>query len=101
MALLKEPNRAVFQKTLAVSDFYFGSDDSDYPLGLIQMCAASHGEQIRGEAVPSYLQWLPDLFESARFNEFLAAERGPAARRRIASLTKATRSCWRSPRATS
>ena len=25
MALLKEPNGTVFQKTLAVSDFYFGS----------------------------------------------------------------------------
>jgi choline dehydrogenase-like flavoprotein len=61
MALLKDRNNTVFQKTLAVSDFYFGSDDFDYPLGLIQLCAASHGEQIRGEAVPSYLQWLPDL----------------------------------------
>ncbi len=49
MALLKEPNDTVFQKTLAVSDYYFGSDDWEYPLGLIQMCAKSHGEQIRGE----------------------------------------------------
>ena len=55
MALLKEPNPTVFQKTLAVSDFYFGADDWEYPLGLIQMCATSHGEQIRGEAVPGYL----------------------------------------------
>ena len=61
MALLKEPNHTVFQKTLAVSDFYFGSEDFDYPLGLIQMCAASHGEQIRGEAVPSFLQWVPEM----------------------------------------
>jgi choline dehydrogenase-like flavoprotein len=40
----------VFQKTLAVSDYYFGAPDWDFPLGLIQMCAISHGEQIRGEA---------------------------------------------------
>jgi choline dehydrogenase-like flavoprotein len=61
MALLKEPNSTVFQKTLAVSDYYFGSNDWDYPLGLIQMCATSHGDQIRGEAVPDYLSWLPDM----------------------------------------
>jgi hypothetical protein len=61
MALLKEPNHTVFQKTLALSDFYFGSDDWDFPLGLIQMCATSHGEQIRGEAVPAFLSWLPEM----------------------------------------
>ena len=61
MALLKEPNDTVFQKTLAVSDFYFGSKDYDYPVGLIQMCATSHGEQIRSEAVPGVLdKFLPD-----------------------------------------
>ena len=61
MALLKEPNHTVFQKTLAVSDFYFGSDDWHYPMGLIQMCATSHGEQIRGEALPGFLSWLPEM----------------------------------------
>ena len=61
MALLREPNHTVFQKTLAVSDFYFGSPETDYPLGLIQMCATSHGEQIRGEALPSWLSFAPEM----------------------------------------
>lgn len=61
MALLREPNETVFQKTLAVSDWYFGADDWDYPLGLIQMCATSHEAQIRGEALPSWLEWLPKM----------------------------------------
>ena len=61
MALMKEPNHTIFQKTLAVSDFYFGADDWEYPLGLIQMCATSHAEQIKGEALPSWLEWLPDM----------------------------------------
>ena len=30
-------------------------------MGLIQMCATSHGEQIRGEAVPGWLGWLPEM----------------------------------------
>ena len=61
MALMREPNDTVFQKTLAVSDFYFGADDYEYPLGLIQMCAKSHGAQIRGEALPGWLEWLPKM----------------------------------------
>src|SRR6185437_10269458 len=61
MALLKEPNPTVFQKTLGLSDFYFKADDWEFPLGLIQMCATSHGEQIRGEAVPGYPSWLPEM----------------------------------------
>jgi choline dehydrogenase-like flavoprotein len=61
MALMREPNETVFQKTLAVADFYFSSDDWEYPLGLIQMCATSHGAQIRGEALPAWLEWVPKM----------------------------------------
>lgn len=61
MALLRERNDTVFQKTLAMSDFYFGSPEHDYPLGLIQMCATSHGDQIRGEALPGFLSWVPEM----------------------------------------
>lgn len=61
MAVMKEANETVFQKTLAFSDFYFGSDDWDYPLGLVQMCATSHADQIKGETLSSSLDWLPDM----------------------------------------
>ena len=60
MALLKEPNHTVFQKTLAFSDYYFGADDWEFPLGLVQMCATSHGEQIRAEApLQPIMHWMP------------------------------------------
>ena len=61
MAFTPEVNDTVFQKTLAVSDFYLGADDWDYPLGLIQMCASSDAEQIKAEALPSWLEWFPNL----------------------------------------
>ncbi len=61
MALMKEPNETVFQKTLAVSDYYFGADDYEYPLGLIQMCATSHAAQIKGESLPEWMEWLPNM----------------------------------------
>ena len=60
MAIMPERNDTVFQKTLAFSDFYFGAEDWNHPLGLVQMCATSHADQIRGEAVPKWLEWLPE-----------------------------------------
>jgi choline dehydrogenase-like flavoprotein len=87
MALLREPNDTVFQKTLAVSDYYFGADDWDFPLGLIQMCATSHGAQIRGEALPGWLEWVPKMpfEEMARHSMdfWLSSEDLPRAENRI------------------
>lgn len=37
LAISKEPNDSIFQKSLAVSDWYGPSDDWEYPMGLIQM----------------------------------------------------------------
>ena len=61
MALSREPDDTVFQKTLAFADWYFGADGWPHPLGLVQMMAKSHTDQIRAEALPSWLEWLPDM----------------------------------------
>ena len=66
MAFLKEKNTTVFQKTLGCSDFYFGDADYPHPIGLIQMCATTHGEQVRGEEVPG---WLNDFIPQLPFNK--------------------------------
>jgi choline dehydrogenase-like flavoprotein len=50
MAVSREPNPTRFQKTLALNDWYLGSDDWDYPLGGIQMLGKSDAEQIRANA---------------------------------------------------
>jgi choline dehydrogenase-like flavoprotein len=49
LALSKEANPTVFQKTLGLNDFYFGSDEVDYPLGNIQMVGKSQADMYRGE----------------------------------------------------
>jgi choline dehydrogenase-like flavoprotein len=49
LALSKEENPTVFQKTLGLNDFYFGSRAADYPLGNIQMVGKSSAEMYRGE----------------------------------------------------
>jgi choline dehydrogenase-like flavoprotein len=49
LALSKEENPTVFQKTLGLNDFYFGSDDFEYPMGNIQMVGKSSAPMYRGE----------------------------------------------------
>ena len=49
LALSKEENPTVFQKTLGVNDFYFGSDDFEFPMGNIQMVGKSSAPMYRGE----------------------------------------------------
>ena len=49
LALSREPNPTVFQKTLGLNDFYLASDEFDHPLGNIQMVGKSQAEMYRGE----------------------------------------------------
>ena len=49
LALSKEENPTVFQKTLGLNDFYFGSEGFEYPLGNIQMVGKSSADMYRGE----------------------------------------------------
>ena len=49
LALSREPNPTVFQKTLGVNDFYLRGPDFDYPMGNIQMIGKSRPEMYRGE----------------------------------------------------
>lgn len=50
LALSTTPNETKFEKTLAINDYYFGSDDFDYPLGHIQMLGKSHAEMFKEDA---------------------------------------------------
>jgi len=49
VALSKEPNDTVFQKTLAINDFYSSTPGYEYPAGNIQMIGKSNAEAMRGE----------------------------------------------------
>ena len=49
LAISKEPNHTVFQKTLGVNDYYFASDAWEYPMGNIQMVGKSVPAMYRGE----------------------------------------------------
>jgi choline dehydrogenase-like flavoprotein len=50
LALSKDENPTVFQKTLGINDFYFGDGNGgSYPLGNIQMVGKSVADMFRGE----------------------------------------------------
>jgi choline dehydrogenase-like flavoprotein len=49
LALSKDENPTIFQKTLGVNDFYFANGDFEYPLGNIQMVGKSQEPMFRGE----------------------------------------------------
>ena len=83
LALSKEPNPTVFQKTLGLNDFYFGSADFDHPVGNIQMVGKSSAPMYRGEK-PIETGLAPDLHArpgGPSRGRLLAVGRGPAAGR--------------------
>jgi choline dehydrogenase-like flavoprotein len=49
VALSKEPNDTVFQKTLGLNDFYLGNEDYAWPRGNIQMVGKSNAAAMKGE----------------------------------------------------
>lgn len=50
LAISKEPNPTRFQKTLGINDYYWGSEDFDFPLGHIQMLGKTDGPTLRAGA---------------------------------------------------
>ena len=81
LALSKEENPTVFQKTLGLNDFYFGSDDFEYPLGQHPDDRQVAGRHVpRREAARDQAGAHADPGEhGAPRGRLLALDRGPAA----------------------
>jgi choline dehydrogenase-like flavoprotein len=60
LALSREENPTVFQKTLGLNDFYLATDETPYPLGNIQMVGKSSEAMYRGEK-PLQTKLAPDF----------------------------------------
>ena len=86
LALSREENPTVFQKTLGLNDFYFGSDDFEYPLGNIQMVGKSSAEMFRGEKpLETKLapEWTLDRVASHAIDFWLSTEDLPSPENRV------------------
>jgi choline dehydrogenase-like flavoprotein len=49
LALSREENPTIFQKTLGLNDFYLSNSEFEYPLGNVQMVGKSQAPMFRGE----------------------------------------------------
>ena len=101
LALSKEENPTIFQKTLGVNDFYLsGGADFEFPLGNIQMVGKSQAPMFRGEK-PGETKFAPtwSLDEVARHavDFWLSTEDLPSPRTGSRSRATATSSSTTRP----
>src|SRR5262244_1601646 len=83
MALSKCPNPTVFQKTLSVNDFYFGSPDWNYPMGHISFVGKLDGETLKGGAPALTPGWTLDLMAKHSLDFWLTSEDLPDSNNRV------------------
>jgi choline dehydrogenase-like flavoprotein len=85
LAVSKEPNPTVYQKTLGINDFYFSGPGFDYPMGNIQMVGKSQAPMYRGEKHIAKLAPLFTLEELAKHavDFWLCTEDLPRAENRV------------------
>ena len=83
MALSKCPNRTVFQKTLAVNDFYFGSKEWPHPMGHISFVGKLDAETLRAGAPAIAPSWSLDLMASHSIDFWLTSEDLPDPNNRV------------------
>ncbi len=76
LALSKEENPTVFQKTLGLNDFYFGMPDFEYPMGNIQMVGKSQAPMFRGEK-PGETKLAPGWWHSSAASKRAPTANGP------------------------
>ncbi|MGH9554395.1 MAG: GMC family oxidoreductase N-terminal domain-containing protein, partial [Terriglobales bacterium] len=83
MAISKCPNPTVFQKTLAVNDFYFKSPDWEYPMGHISFVGKVDGDTLKAGAPAIAPGWTLDLMARHSLDFWLTSEDLPAPENRV------------------
>jgi choline dehydrogenase-like flavoprotein len=83
MAISKCPNPTTFQKTLAVNDFYFGSNEWAYPMGHISFVGKLDGETLKAGAPAVAPGWTLDLMAKHSLDFWLTSEDLPDPANRV------------------
>jgi len=83
MAVSKCPNPTVFQKTLGLNDFYFGSDEWNFPMGHISFVGKLDGDTLKAGAPAIAPGWTLDLMARHSLDFWLTSEDLPAADNRV------------------
>lgn len=83
MAVSKCPNPTIFQKTLAVNDFYFGSPEWRYPMGHISFVGKLDGDTLAAGAPAIAPGWTLDLMGRHSLDFWLTSEDLPDPENRV------------------
>jgi choline dehydrogenase-like flavoprotein len=83
MALSREPNPTVFQKTLALNDFYFGSDDFPHPMGHISFVGKLDAATLAAGAPPFTPGLVLDVMARHSLDFWLTSEDLPDPENRV------------------
>jgi len=83
MAISKCPNPTIFQKTLSVNDFYFGSADWPYPMGHISFVGKLDAITLKAGAPAIAPGWTLDLMAKHSLDFWLTSEDLPDPNNRV------------------
>jgi choline dehydrogenase-like flavoprotein len=83
MAVSKCPNPTVFQKTLGVNDFYFGSTDFEYPMGHISFVGKLDAVALSAGAPPLTPGFTLDVMAKHSLDFWLTSEDLPSPENRV------------------
>ena len=83
MALSKCPNPTIFQKTLSVNDYYFGSPEWDFPMGHISFVGKLDGDTLKAGAPKVAPKWTLDLMGKHSLDFWLTSEDLPDPNNRV------------------
>lgn len=83
MAISKCPNPTVFQKTLGVNDFYFGSEDFPYPMGHISFVGKLDAVTLRAGAPAIAPNFTLELMAKHSLDFWLTSEDLPDPNNRV------------------
>jgi choline dehydrogenase-like flavoprotein len=84
LAISSTPNATVFQKTLAVNDFYFGDEDFPYPMGHISFVGKLDGVALAAGAPPLVPGMTLELMAKHSLDFWLTSEDLPDPDNRVA-----------------
>ena len=83
MAISKCPNPTIFQKTLALNDFYFGSSQWEFPMGHISFVGKLDSDTLAAGAPAIAPGWTLDLMATHSLDFWLTSEDLPDANNRV------------------
>jgi choline dehydrogenase-like flavoprotein len=83
MAVSKCPNPTIFQKSLSVNDFYFGTAGWNYPMGHISFVGKLDGETLKGGAPALTPGWTLDTMACHSLDFWLTSEDLPDPENRV------------------